>query len=201
MRKELAEVSLAGLLLVSCARAKAEETSIPAITTPSPNLAPFKTPTRAMVMEKLTVQGPCLEGNLGQQLRDRGLAIGAIDWPTFGGFVQGFSYGHRGIDIAGSYNRQINAAWGGIVTWIQESNYGYGNHLLVYHGCGISTLYAHLNRILVTPGKYVEPGQELGLMGSTGLSTGPHLHFEIQINGIQIDPLSYLANRQFNIAN
>jgi murein DD-endopeptidase MepM/ murein hydrolase activator NlpD len=198
MRKELVEVSLAGLLLVSCTRPKAEEIPVPPISTPSINLAPFKTPTLAMVMEKLTVQGPCL-GDQG--LRDEGLATGEIDWPTFGGFAQGFSYGHRGIDIAGSYNRPINAAWGGIVAWVQESNYGYGNHLLVYHGCGISTLYAHLNRVLVTPGKYVEPGQKLGLMGSTGLSTGPHLHFEIKINGVSIDPLSYLANRQFNIAN
>ncbi len=66
---------------------------------------------------------------------------------------------------------------------------GYGNRVVVDHGGGVQTLYGHLSRIAVTPGQHVDPGMVLGAVGSTGRSTGPHLHYEVRLNGSAINPL------------
>ncbi len=71
-------------------------------------------------------------------------------------------------------------------------NGGYGNHVIIDHGNGFTTLYAHLTSIFVTPGMTISKGQEIGTMGSTGNSTGPHLHLEIRYNGVPYNPASYL---------
>ena len=70
---------------------------------------------------------------------------------------------------------------------------GYGNTVVIDHGAGFSTLYGHLHAYSVKLGELVQAGQEVGKLGSTGLSTGPHLHFEIRVNGIAEDPLKYLS--------
>ncbi|MCB0995439.1 MAG: M23 family metallopeptidase, partial [Acidimicrobiales bacterium] len=69
---------------------------------------------------------------------------------------------------------------------------GYGNTVIIDHGGGISTLYAHLSQISISNGASVTPGSSVGLMGATGLVTGPHLHFEVRLNGTAVDPLAYL---------
>jgi murein DD-endopeptidase MepM/ murein hydrolase activator NlpD len=116
-------------------------------------------------------------------------------WPVNGPVVSGFGmrWGrmHEGIDIAVSSGTPIHAAAAGTVIhagWLG----GYGNLVVVDHGNGLSTAYAHASAILVGVGQHVSQGQTLSLVGSTGNSTGPHLHFEVRVNGSAVDPLLYL---------
>ena len=98
---------------------------------------------------------------------------------------------HTGIDMSAPYGQPIKAAAGGRV--ILASSYGgYGNTVMIDHGGGMVTLYAHQSRIRVSYGEIVTAGQTVGESGSTGLSTGPHLHFEVRINGTPVNPLNHL---------
>lgn len=104
---------------------------------------------------------------------------------------------HTGIDFSGTgiLGKKVVASNSGVVTYTQESyvsGRGYGRYMIVDHGGGYSTLYAHLSAIDVNEGDRVRKGQAIGKVGSTGWSTGPHLHFEIRVNGKHKDPLSYL---------
>ena len=116
-------------------------------------------------------------------------------WPVNGPVVSGFGmrWGrmHEGIDIAASSGTPIHAAAAGTVIhagWLG----GYGNLVVVDHGDGLSTAYAHASAILVGLGQAVTQGETLSLVGSTGNSSGPHLHFEVRVNGSAVDPLFYL---------
>lgn len=115
-----------------------------------------------------------------------------LQWPTVGRRIaQYFHWRHHGIDISSPTNSAVYSADSGRVEsggWGQ----GYGNKIVVNHGGGKKTLYAHLNRILVQPGESVAKGQTIGLIGCTGWCTGYHLHFEVIINGQKVNPLSYL---------
>lgn len=118
---------------------------------------------------------------------------GNFSWPTAGYISQGYWGGHPAIDIAGYIGESVTAADGGYVVLAGGGwNGGYGNHVIIDHGNGFTTLYAHLTSIFVTPGMTVSKGQEIGTMGSTGNSTGPHLHLEIRYNGVPYNPSSYL---------
>ncbi len=97
---------------------------------------------------------------------------------------------HKGVDFAGSAGENVIAVATGVVTWAGERS-GYGNLVEVNHGDGYVTRYAHNERTLVSVGDTVKRGQPIALMGSTGRSTGPHVHFEVLRNGRQVDPLSY----------
>jgi murein DD-endopeptidase MepM/ murein hydrolase activator NlpD len=127
-------------------------------------------------------------------------------WPADGKLASGFGYRyhpikkrrlfHYGIDIGGNYNNPIYAAGKGTVMY-SGYNSGYGHFIKIEHnygdGLNLITIYAHLNKKLVKKGQIVEKGEKIGLMGSSGLSTGPHLHFEIRLeNNTAIDPLTYL---------
>lgn len=96
------------------------------------------------------------------------------------------SANHEGVDIGADYGVEIKAAMAGTVE-LTSSEGGYGNHLIIVNG-EISTLYAHCSKILVNQGEYIEQGQKIAEVGSTGKSTGPHLHFEIRRNGKTVDP-------------
>jgi len=116
-------------------------------------------------------------------------------WPVNGPVVSayGMRWGrmHEGIDIAASSGTPIRAAATGTVIhagWLG----GYGNLVVVDHGNGLATAYAHASSILVGVGQRVSQGQTVSLVGSTGNSTGPHLHFEVRVNGTAVDPLGYL---------
>jgi murein DD-endopeptidase MepM/ murein hydrolase activator NlpD len=116
-------------------------------------------------------------------------------WPVNGPVVSGFGmrWGrmHEGIDIAASSGTPIHAAAAGTVIhagWLG----GYGNLVVLDHGDGLSTAYAHASAILVGLGQRVSQGETLSLVGSTGNSSGPHLHFEVRVNGSAVDPLFYL---------
>lgn len=99
---------------------------------------------------------------------------------------------HKGIDVPGDTGDPIYAAKEGTVTVAESKNNGYGNVIEIDHGNGLVTLYAHLNTISVKPGDFVYPGQVIGGMGTTGRSTGVHLHFEVLLNGVNVDPLGYV---------
>jgi murein DD-endopeptidase MepM/ murein hydrolase activator NlpD len=114
-------------------------------------------------------------------------------WPTTGSISRCYSSGHKGCDIANFSAPQILAAKSGVI--VQVSRYqvvGYGLMVRISHGNGQETLYAHMQDIYVQEGQAVTQGQAIGQMGSTGYSTGTHLHFEVHENNVQVDPLPYL---------
>ena len=98
---------------------------------------------------------------------------------------------HKGVDFAGQMGSGILATAAGVVTWAGK-RYGYGNLVEINHGNGLSTRYGHCQDILVKVGDKVAQGQEIALMGSTGRSTGPHVHYEVLKNGRQINPAKYV---------
>lgn len=101
---------------------------------------------------------------------------------------------HAGQDLAVPTGTQIRAAADGVVVSVlpTSSSGGYGNYTCISHGNGLATCYAHQSQFLVTKGQTVKRGQVIGLSGSTGFSTGPHLHFEVRVNGTPVNPLGYL---------
>lgn len=129
-----------------------------------------------------------------------GEASGTFTWPS--PVVRNISsyYGsrwgttHQGLDFSNgnSYGQTIVAADGGTVSYVKLQNYGYGYHLVIDHGNGYQTMYAHASKILVSAGQKVAKGQPIAQIGNTGDSTGAHLHFEIIKNGAKVDPLPYL---------
>jgi len=117
---------------------------------------------------------------------------GRFIWPTQGYVTQGFKRYHPALDIARAIGTPVLAADTGYVVVAGWSNEGYGNYIVIDHGNGFQTLYGHLSKIFVKIGDTVGRGAVIGNMGSTGNSTGPHLHFEIRKNGVQLNPISYL---------
>lgn len=125
---------------------------------------------------------------------------GGLLWPTDGRAGSGYGYRthpifgtrrmHAGVDIAGPTGQPIIAASAGQVVSAGWRG-GYGMAVVIDHGGGIATLYAHQSRILVTAGQVVDAGQQVGEIGSTGQSTGPHLHYEIRQNGSPVDPMNW----------
>ena len=121
-------------------------------------------------------------------------------WPTAGPQTSGFGYRvdpvtgarslHAGIDIGAPIGQSIVAAEAGTVVFAGEET-GYGNYTCIDHGGGFATCYAHQSAILVTVGQPVARGEVIGRVGSTGYSTGPHLHFETRVNGTPVDPDGY----------
>jgi murein DD-endopeptidase MepM/ murein hydrolase activator NlpD len=99
---------------------------------------------------------------------------------------------HKGVDFAGTLGSDVVAVAAGVVTWAGERS-GYGKLIEINHGDGYSTRYAHNERTLVAVGQTVKRGESIALMGSTGHSTGPHVHFEVLHNGRQVDPLSFIG--------
>ena len=138
---------------------------------------------------------------LAEQIRGAGTTGGGqpsaagLIWPCDGVVVSGFGmrWGrmHEGIDIGCAYGTPNRAAASGTVIYAGWLG-GYGNLVVVDHGNGLSTAYAHASSILVSVGQSVSQGQTVSLVGSTGHSTGPHLHFEVRVNGVAVDPLPYL---------
>ncbi|HUQ40816.1 MAG TPA: peptidoglycan DD-metalloendopeptidase family protein [Acidimicrobiales bacterium] len=105
--------------------------------------------------------------------------------------IYGTVRNHAGIDMRGAYGTPIRAAGNGVVV-AADARGGYGNATIVDHGNGLATLYGHQSQMFVTAGQQVAAGAVIGLVGSTGFSTGPHLHFEVRIRGIPVDPMGYL---------
>lgn len=115
-------------------------------------------------------------------------------WPTAARIItQYFGLRHTGLDIAGPVGTPIYAMRGGTVIKSQCGyNGGYGCYIIIDHGNGLQTLYGHNSKLYVSPGQTVSQGEVISLMGSTGRSTGPHVHFEVRVNGRRVNPLQYV---------
>lgn len=130
-----------------------------------------------------------------------GGSTGTMLWPAEGEITSPFGWRvhpifgtqrlHTGIDIGADYGDSVRAADGGVVIHSDWMG-GYGNAVIIDHGNGISTLYAHNSQLLVSEGQTVAKGQTISRVGSTGYSTGPHLHFEVRQNGSPVNPLNFL---------
>lgn len=106
--------------------------------------------------------------------------------------TEGASSNHQGMDIGAAYGSDIIAAAPGTVT-ISTYSYSAGNYIMINHGGGVSTVYMHCSQLLVTEGQQVTQGQVIGKVGSTGYSTGPHLHFGVRVNGSYVNPARYVS--------
>ncbi|MBV8983575.1 MAG: M23 family metallopeptidase [Acidimicrobiia bacterium] len=121
----------------------------------------------------------------------------ALTWPGLSTVTSPFGGGrhHPGVDLKGSTGDAVTAAGAGtiLLAGLAPAGYaGYGNVVLVDHGGGIATLYAHLSRVDVAMGQTVQQGQQIGAVGMTGMATGPHLHFEVRVNGTPQDPVPFM---------
>jgi murein DD-endopeptidase MepM/ murein hydrolase activator NlpD len=161
----------------------------------------------------LRAQQDQLEANLqaesdrvAQLARDNGggarMGNGTFIWPVNANITSPFGYRtdpitgaqafHSGIDLGASCGTPIKSAGTGVVISAGFNSGGYGNMTLINHGGGMSTLYGHQSSIIVSAGQNVTQGQVIGYVGSTGKSTGCHLHFEVRVNGNPVDPTGYL---------
>jgi len=129
---------------------------------------------------------------VGKPPKGAPVGSGRFMWPVVGYWMRGFLSYHYGIDIANRVGTPIYAADDGYVALAGQDTWGYGLQIVLDHGNGYKTRYAHLSKILVKGGQIVKRGEKIGLMGSTGRSTGPHLHFEIVKNGVRVNPTGYL---------
>jgi murein DD-endopeptidase MepM/ murein hydrolase activator NlpD len=139
-----------------------------------------------------------------ERLRNMPMPQGQLQWPVPSSTRITDQYGtrrhpihrrtehHSGVDIGARTGSDIVAAEAGIVRTASRQG-GYGNTVIIEHSGGMSTLYAHASKILVSVGQRVERGQTIALIGSTGVSTGPHLHFEVRLNGKDVNPKGYLG--------
>ena len=119
--------------------------------------------------------------------------VGALLWPVSGGSIsQYFHAGHLALDIAAPAGNAVVAAAGGTVIYAGWMNNGGGNVVSIDHGNGMQTVYNHLGSFAVGPGAYVAPGQIIAYVGCTGMCTGPHVHFEVIVGGVIVNPLRYL---------
>lgn len=101
---------------------------------------------------------------------------------------------HYGMDFAAPTGTEIFATGDGVVTLAKQTYNGYGIHVIIRHGFGYETLYAHMSKVLVKQGQRVKRGEVIGLIGSTGTSVAPHLHYEVHKNGEKVNPAQYYFN-------
>lgn len=172
------------------------------------NAAEYQSTLDAIEAEEEAIQKKIVQ--LSQQLAAQNggssssAALGGYIWPVssrkinspFGPRntgIAGASTNHKGVDIGGVYySSQVHAAKAGTVIISQYSS-SYGNYVVISHGSGNTTLYAHMSSRSVSVGQTVAQGAVIGITGSTGISSGPHLHFEITENGVRVNPLNYLT--------
>ena len=140
----------------------------------------------------LAVDGVAGPGTIGE-LRRIGPSVGPLVRPTPRLVVSGFGPRgrrfHTGVDLAGTLGSTVVAARAGRVTFAGWAEGGYGFLVVVAHSGGVRTLYAHLQSVTVALGARVSASSPVGLMGATGHATGPHLHFEVRVHGLAVDPL------------
>ena len=148
----------------------------------------------ALYEEKKSVK-PAYTGTNNSSTYIASLGISFVE-PVQGMLTSGFGVrrrdNHKGLDIANSMGTPIRAAAAGTVTYAQYNSGGYGNLVIISHGNGVQTYYGHCSKLFVTQGQTVSQGEVISAMGSTGISTGSHLHWEVRINGVAQNPRNYL---------
>jgi murein DD-endopeptidase MepM/ murein hydrolase activator NlpD len=115
---------------------------------------------------------------------------GRLGWPVNGILTQYFWWGHTGVDVAAPYGTTIGASDAGVVVatgWVPVG----GLRVCVQHSGGLQTCYYHTGAVFVSPGQTVQRGQAIASIGMTGVTTGPHVHWELKVNGVAANPLSY----------
>lgn len=148
----------------------------------------------ALYEEKKSVK-PAYTGTNNSSTYIASLGISFVE-PVQGMLTSGFGVrrrdNHKGLDISNSMGTPIRAAAAGTVTYAQYNSGGYGNLVIISHGNGVQTYYGHCSKLYVTQGQTVSQGEVISAMGSTGISTGSHLHWEVRINGVAQNPRNYL---------
>ena len=139
--------------------------------------------------EKLAASIPAIQPLADNDLRRIGSYFGYRTDPFYK--VAKF---HEGIDFTAPVGTPIHATGDGMVTKVERERGGYGNSIIISHGFSYETLYAHLSKINVQRGQVIKRGQMIGLVGNTGKSTAPHLHYEVHKNGTSINPINYFFN-------
>jgi len=165
----------------------------------------FQSLVRELKQEQIFVQNQIkqLQASLQKKLLPSEGIGGGLSWPVNPN-IRGLSatfhdptypfrhlFEHSGIDLPAASGTVVQSAASGYVAWTRRGTQ-YGNYVMVIHSDGIATLYAHLLRIDVVADQFIPRGGQIGLVGSTGFSTGPHLHFEVRKEGIPVNPLTYL---------
>ena len=154
------------------------------------------------ILDELIAKAPEMSLKLSQDKQHMEDHIYRLDhtpsiWPTTGVLTsrfreyRGAGRYHGGIDIANSVGTDVSASAAGFVVFAGR-NQGFGNQVIIHHGFGYMTVYAHLNKMLVSVGDDVTKGQVIAEMGNTGYSTGPHLHYEVIKDDVQVNPMEYL---------
>ena len=124
--------------------------------------------------------------------KDAKRGTGVFGWPVGGYITQRYSEAHPAVDVGVVVGTPVKASDSGYIAVVGRSDTGYGRYVLIDHANGFQTIYAHLSIIYVEVGQSVAKGKAIGLSGNTGKSTGPHLHFEIKLNGVRRNPFIYL---------
>jgi murein DD-endopeptidase MepM/ murein hydrolase activator NlpD len=145
----------------------------------------------AKLRARSDVPSPSSSGSASSSTPSSSGFIWPVSAPITSPFGMRWGTLHPGLDLGAPYGSAIHAAASGTVVWCGWMS-GYGNLVMIDHGGGIATAYGHQSRIAVGCNQQVSQGQVIGYVGSTGYSTGPHLHFEVRVNGTPVDPLGYL---------
>ncbi len=157
-----------------------------------PNATPLPAPESGVLPAPESGVGETTSGPTTRTATPAAPASNGLVWPVPAGSIsQYYHAGHLALDIAAPYGSQIVASQGGTVAWAGWRNNGGGYVISINHGNGMTTVYNHLGSIWVSPGQYVGAGQGIGGVGCTGLCTGPHVHFEVIVNGVIDNPLRY----------
>lgn len=157
-----------------------------------------KETTRSIISSEVTAQPVTKVVHVGTKERPKTMATGKLSRPVRGAIISS-NYGmrrgsmHKGVDFAAKMGTRISAADGGTVTWAGWKRGGWGYLVVINHGNGIETYYAHNSKVTVRVGQKVAKGEQIAKMGSTGNSSGPHCHFEVHVNGRYVNPWKYIS--------
>lgn len=157
-----------------------------------------KEQSRDVISSTITAQPVTKVVHVGTKERPKTMATGRLSRPVSGAIISS-NYGmrrgsmHKGVDFAAKSGTRISAADGGTVTWAGWKRGGWGYLVVINHGNGIETYYAHNSKVTVSVGQKVAKGEQIARMGSTGNSSGPHCHFEVHVNGRYTNPWKYIS--------